>query len=38
VARAAGFEVRGWWNQDHKAIFRLTKHAGRNVGVILHRT
>jgi SAM-dependent methyltransferase len=35
LAEACGFRVIGWWNQDPVKWFRLTKWAGRNMGVVL---
>ena len=32
-----GFTFHGWWNQELTPWFRLTRCAGRSIGVILHR-
>lgn len=33
-----GFEVVGWWKQSHGLLAKLSKHAARNMAVILRRS
>lgn len=35
MARTCGLHAVGWWNQDDRAIFRVTPRSGRAVGVLL---
>ena len=35
ITEQAGFKTIGWWNQESMRIFRLTKWAGRGIGIIV---
>ena len=35
ITEQAGFKTVGWWNQESTRIFRLTKWAGRGIGILV---
>ena len=35
LTRRSGFETIGWWNQDPVTLFRMTRWAGRGIGILV---